>query len=205
MTFVCMYDTLHPVPVCGVFEFVRGPLVGTPRVWGGTVKTPGILPGKILPANHVTGNYRYQVSHIPGTFCSPLNIWHGSLVPTMYWALGEPYGIIITLCTGIMFAPWFLRDGKWHLARWLCFITIQTQSLPVFFYKKLKNVSFEYDRLNGWNSTLQAAWYIRHVRWTCLFYVPFIIWCSWIKPTIWLLVLSFTIFTEGRLKKHILR
>ena len=32
------------------------------------------------------------------------------------------------------------------------------------FYKKLKNVSCEYDRLNGWNSTLQAAWYIRHVR-----------------------------------------
>jgi len=36
--------------VCGVFEFVGGPLVGTPRVWGGTVKNPGILPGKI----HVT-------------------------------------------------------------------------------------------------------------------------------------------------------
>ena len=32
------------------------------------------------------------------------------------------------------------------------------------FYKKLKNVSCEYDRLNGWNSTLQAAWYNRHVR-----------------------------------------
>ena len=32
------------------------------------------------------------------------------------------------------------------------------------FYKKLKNVSCEYDCLNGWNSTLQAAWYIRHVR-----------------------------------------
>ena len=34
----------------------------------------------------------------------------------------------------------------------------------VFFYKKLKNVSCEYHRVNGWNSTLQAAWYIRHVR-----------------------------------------
>ena len=31
-------------------------------------------------------------------------------------------------------------------------------------YKKLKNVSCEYDRWNGWNSTLQAAWYIRYVR-----------------------------------------
>ena len=29
-----------------------------------------------------------------------------------------------------------------------------------FFNKKVKNVSCEYDRLNGWNSTLQAA-----VRW----------------------------------------
>ena len=35
--------------------------------------------------------------------------------------------------------------------------------------KKLKNVSCEYNRLNGWNSTLQAAWYIIHVRilWFC--------------------------------------
>ena len=51
------------------------------------------------------------------------------------------------------------------------------------FYKKLKNVSCEYNRLNGWNSTLQAAWYIRRVR---------IIWFLWTKPTIWLLILSFT-------------
>ena len=31
-------------------------------------------------------------------------------------------------------------------------------------YKKLKNVRCKYDRVNGWNSTLQAAWSIRHVR-----------------------------------------
>ena len=61
-------------------------------------------------------------------------------------------------------------------------------------YKKLKNVSCEYDRLNGWNSTLQGAWYIRHVRWTWLFYISLIIWFLWTKPTIWLqvLILSFT-------------
>ena len=46
---------------------------------------------------------------------------------------------------------------------------------------KLKNVSCEYDRVNGWNSTLQAAWYIKYVR---------IIW--WTKRAIWLLILSFT-------------
>ena len=51
------------------------------------------------------------------------------------------------------------------------------------FYEKSKSVSCEYDRLNGWNSTLQAAWYIRHVR---------ITWFLWTKPTIWLLILSFT-------------
>ena len=33
----------------------------------------------------------------------------------------------------------------------------------VLFYKKLKNVSCEYDRVNGWNSTLQAACYIRYL------------------------------------------
>ena len=50
-------------------------------------------------------------------------------------------------------------------------------------HKKLTNVSCEYKRLNGWNSTLQAAWYIRRVRILCFL---------WTKPTIWLLILSFT-------------
>ena len=36
--------------------------------------------------------------------------------------------------------------------------------------KKMKNASFEYEWLNGWNSALQAAWYIGHLRWACLFY-----------------------------------
>ena len=53
----------------------------------------------------------------------------------------------------------------------------------MIFHKKLKNVSCEYNRLNGWNSTLQAAWDIRRVR---------IIWFLWTKPTIWSLILSFT-------------
>ena len=39
----------------------------------------------------------------------------------------------------------------------------RTSSLIIFLNKKLKNVSCEYDRVNGWNSTLQAAWYIRHL------------------------------------------
>ena len=50
----------------------------------------------------------------------------------------------------------------------------------------LKNVGCEYDRLNGWSSTkLQAAWYMRHVlRWTCFFYISFIIWFLWTKQDI---------------------
>ena len=52
------------------------------------------------------------------------------------------------------------------------------------FYKRLKNVSCEYDRLNGWNSTLQAAWYIRHVRIICFLWTIN-------KPTIRLLKISF--------------
>ena len=51
----------------------------------------------------------------------------------------------------------------------------RTNYLELVFCKKLKNISCEYDRLNGCNSTLQAAWYIRHVHWTCSFYVSFII------------------------------
>ena len=53
----------------------------------------------------------------------------------------------------------------------------------------------------GWNSTLQAAWYVRHAHWACLCYVPIEIWCLWITSTIWLLiplVLSFTSFMVGR-------
>ena len=71
------------------------------------------------------------------------------------------------------------------------FVFIAAATRYMGFYKMLKNVSreydrlnsCEYDRLNGWNSTLQAAWYIRHVR---------IIWFLWTKRTIWLLILSFT-------------
>ena len=49
-----------------------------------------------------------------------------------------------------------LRGTSRHV-RWACLFHIS-------FYKRLKNVSCEYNRLNGWNSTLQAAWYIRRVR-----------------------------------------
>ena len=58
----------------------------------------------------------------------------------------------------------------------------------IFYCKKLKNVSCEYNRLNGWNSTLQAAWYIRSVRIICLL---------WTKPTIWLLILQVLSFTQN--------
>ena len=57
----------------------------------------------------------------------------------------------------------------------------QISSFSTYFF--IKYVSCEYNRLNGWNSNLQATWYIRRVR---------IIWFSWTKPTIWLLILSFT-------------
>ena len=59
----------------------------------------------------------------------------------------------------------------------------------VFFCKKLKNISCEYDGLNGWNSTLQPAWYMRHVR---------IIWFLWTKRTMWLLIRSTQFYTKYR-------
>ena len=68
----------------------------------------------------------------------------------------------------------YLSTSNPHRAGWCNY---------VIFYQKLENISCEYDRLNGWNSTLQAAWYIRHVR---------IRWFLWTKPTIWLLIISFT-------------
>ena len=47
-----------------------------------------------------------------------------------------------------------------------------SRSLIIFLCKEMKNVSCEYDRLNGWNSTLQAAWQIRHARCCCLHVTP---------------------------------
>ena len=57
----------------------------------------------------------------------------------------------------------------------LVFVLARCRNIA-FFTKKMKNVSCEEDRLNGWNSTLQAAWYIRHVRWACLLcFVAFVL------------------------------
>ena len=55
--------------------------------------------------------------------------------------------------------------------------------------------------MGGWNSTLQAAWYVRRAHWArlCYRYVPFVIWCClWITSTTWLLILSSTSFMVGR-------
>ena len=86
----------------------------------------------------------------------------------------------------------------------------------MLFYKKLKNVSCEYDRLNGWNSTLLTAWYIipgtrfykklknvsceynRLNGWNSTLQAAWyirrvrIIWFLWTKPTIWSFILIFT-------------
>ena len=52
---------------------------------------------------------------------------------------------------------------SWHL---VVFPQDQRTYTKYIFYKKLKNVSCEYNRLNGRNSTLQAAWYIRRYFYT---------------------------------------
>ena len=66
------------------------------------------------------------------------------------------------------------------------------------FYKKSKNVSCEYDRLNGWNSTLQAARGTLDTFVGRFYYMfSFIILCLWTKRTIWLFILSFTIYISA--------
>ena len=68
-----------------------------------------------------------------------------------------------------------VRTTIWMVETQLCKLKYTPE------YWVLKNVSCEYD-LFEWLK-LKAAWYIRHVR---------IIWFLWTKPTIWLLILSFT-------------
>ena len=57
--------------------------------------------------------------------------------------------------------------------------------------------------MGSWNSTLQAAWYVRHAHWACLCYVPFVIWCLWITSiyTIWLLILSSSMVVDNQFHK----
>ena len=88
-----------------------------------------------------------------------------------------------------------MSDVPRSLRSWVSTIQTVVLTADVFqlwrfstFFKSWKTsavISYVYDRLtmNGWNSTLQAACYIRHVR---------IIWFLWTKPTIWWLILSFT-------------
>ena len=53
-----------------------------------------------------------------------------------------------------------------------CRPTRVPESRKLLFFKKLKNVSCEYDRLNGWNSTFQAAWYFSTFYFLFLYYIP---------------------------------
>ena len=68
-------------------------------------------------------------------------------------------------------------------------------SVVLHFIRKEKRQLWERPMCGG-NSTLQAAWYVRHAHWARLCYSPFVIpgtvlWCLWIKSTIWLLILIF--------------
>ena len=66
-------------------------------------------------------------------------------------------------------------------------------------YSKIEKRRLWVRPMGGWNSILQAAWYVWHAHWARLYYeVPLIIWCLWITPTIWLLILSSTSFMVGR-------
>ena len=56
----------------------------------------------------------------------------------------------------------------------------------IYFYILLFKRQLWVRPIGGWNSTLQAAWYVRHAHWAHLCYVPFVIlWRLWITSTIW--------------------
>ena len=48
-----------------------------------------------------------------------------------------------------------------HAAAACMLVSQNSRVISGWFSTKLKNVSCEYDRLNGWNSTLQAAWFYK--------------------------------------------
>ena len=75
----------------------------------------------------------------------------------------------------------------------LGFVSVNAWAFGVF-YKNIEKRQLWVRPMGGWNSTLQAAWYVRHAHWACLCYVPIEIWCLWITSTISLLILSSTGF-----------
>ena len=67
-----------------------------------------------------------------------------------------------------------------------------------WFYKNIEKRQLWVRPMGGWNSSLQAAWYLRHAHWARLWFVPFVIWCLWIRSTIWMLILGSTSYMVGR-------
>ena len=126
--------------------------------------------------------------------------------------------------SGICPIPWFLTEGEEVLvdpSTWTNLNTFEPgtnnreclSSLMVLqsyvrillfghhlvLLKKKRKTSAVGTPMGGWNSTLQAAWYVRHAHWACLCYAPFVILlCLWIISTIWLSILSSTNFMVGR-------
>ena len=84
--------------------------------------------------------------------------------------------LLLNIISVVLTADVYHSNGRTHSWRF-------STSKIYIFRRSWKTSAVSTNCLNGWNSTLQAAWYIRHVR---------IIWCLWTKPTIWWLILSFT-------------
>ena len=72
-----------------------------------------------------------------------------------------------------------------------------------WFYKNIEKRQLWVRPMGGWNSSLQAAWYLRHAHWARLWFVPFVIWCLWIRSTIWMLILSSTSYMVGRSRVYV--
>ena len=129
------------------------------------------------------GIYTYL---IPGTYT---NIF---FLISVWW---NEYTYLPGMYTNIFFLIsvwWDIRTSSFfHSRAFFLYAWIDCSQLTFFnfFYKKLKNVSCEYDRVNGWNSTLQAAWYIRYLhklsfaRVLCFIFMKDIgRWLPWMLP-----------------------
>ena len=85
------------------------------------------------------------------------------------------------------YRPTIVLYKNWYLSGTLVYVT-----------KNWITSAVSTQPMGGWNSTFQAAWYVRHAHWARLCYIPFEIWCLWITSTIWLLILSSTSVMLGR-------
>ena len=133
------------------------------------------------------------MSDVPRSLQSWVSIIHTVVLKAGVFQLF--INLLLTLVLGYVAYGIFFVPAFWPFLH-LPFLS----SFFYIFYKNIEKHQLWVRPMAGWNSTSQAAWYVRHAYWARMCYVPLVMWCLLIAATIiiWLLILSSTSFMVGR-------